>query len=110
MCNKSALFDDLQIDSYTESILHSLDNENITEISIDSHLNWKPVNVASGVLAVQQQYTASDAPDIVLDDDPMDDSDGDRKPLPHNVDCKSHIHLLTSATKEPSDIILIDDD
>ncbi|CAF2039866.1 unnamed protein product [Rotaria magnacalcarata] len=43
VCNKPALFDDLQIDLYTESILNSIKNEKITEITINADLDWKPV-------------------------------------------------------------------
>ncbi|CAF3421462.1 unnamed protein product [Rotaria sp. Silwood1] len=43
VCNKPALFDDLQIDTYTESILNSIKNENITEITINADLQWTPV-------------------------------------------------------------------
>jgi hypothetical protein len=43
VCNKFALFEDLQIDTYTESILSSIQNENITEITINSDLLWTPV-------------------------------------------------------------------
>jgi hypothetical protein len=43
VCNKLALFEDLQIDTYTESILNSIQNENITEITINSDLYWTPV-------------------------------------------------------------------
>jgi hypothetical protein len=44
VCNKSALFDDLLIDSFTESILNAIQNENITEITINSDLQWAPVD------------------------------------------------------------------
>ena len=43
VCNKLALFEDLQIDTYTESILNSIQNENIAEITINSDLYWTPV-------------------------------------------------------------------
>ncbi|CAF3012051.1 unnamed protein product [Rotaria sp. Silwood2] len=43
VCNKPALLEDLQIDSYTESILNSIKNENITEITINADLQWTPV-------------------------------------------------------------------
>jgi hypothetical protein len=43
VCNKLALYEDLQIDSYTESILNSIQNENITEITINGDLHWTPV-------------------------------------------------------------------
>ncbi|CAF3169818.1 unnamed protein product [Rotaria socialis] len=43
VCNKPALFDDLQIDLHTEAILNSIKNENITEITIKADLDWKPV-------------------------------------------------------------------
>jgi hypothetical protein len=49
VCNKSALFEDLQIDSHTESILDSIHNENITEITIDSGLNWTPINPPNSI-------------------------------------------------------------
>jgi hypothetical protein len=43
VCNKLALFEDLQIDTYTEAILNSIQNESITEITINSELLWTPV-------------------------------------------------------------------
>ncbi|CAF0809500.1 unnamed protein product [Rotaria sordida] len=43
VCNKSALYEDLQMDSYTESILNSIKNENIAEITINPDLQWIPV-------------------------------------------------------------------
>jgi len=43
VCNKFALFEDLQVDAYTESILKSIQNENITEITINGDLLWTPV-------------------------------------------------------------------
>lgn len=104
VCNKSALFDDLQIDSYTESILNSMENETIDEISIDSNLNWKPVSLASTSSAIEQHYRkASDVHDITIDDEM------DEKYSHHSIDCKGNIQLLPSATHEPSDVILIDD-
>lgn len=43
VCNKLALFEDLQIDAYTDGILNSIKNENITEITVNSELLWTPV-------------------------------------------------------------------
>jgi hypothetical protein len=106
VCNKTALYDDLQIDSYTESILNSIENENITEIVIDSHLNWIPVTSSS--LIIEQQQITSNIDDIILDDDQIDEK-------PHDIDSKSNIHLISSSTSssstnQPTDVILIDDD
>jgi hypothetical protein len=108
VCNKTALFDDLQIDSYTESILHSIKNENITEITIDSNLNWAPVTSSSSLMIEQQQQITSNLDDIVLDDDD-DDQMADQH---QNMDSKSNIPLIASSstTNQPTDVILIDDD
>lgn len=106
MCNKTALFDDLQIDSYTESILHSIENESITEIIIDSHLNWKPVTSSLAVLE-QQQHLKSHTDDIILDDD---DDDEPMKIRAADIDSKLHIPLITSSTNPSTDVILLDDD
>jgi hypothetical protein len=65
VCNKSALFDDLQIDSYTQLILNSIDNENITEITIDSDLHWKPIIPSSINEYKQQRQAASHTHDIM---------------------------------------------
>jgi hypothetical protein len=102
VCNKPALFDDLQIDSYTESILNSIENENVTEITIDSNLHWSPVTASS--LIIEHQQLTSNIDDIILDDDQMDDQ---QQP---EIDSKSNIQLVPSSIDEPSDIILIDDD
>jgi len=105
VCNKTALFDDLQIDSYTESILNSIENENITEIIIDSHLNWTPVTSSSSSIIEQQQIT-SNIDDIILDDDQMDEQN-------QYIDSKLHINLIPSSSlsiNQPTDVILIDDD
>ena len=50
VCNKYALFEDLQIDTYMESILNSIPNEDITDITINSDLLWTPVTPAKTVL------------------------------------------------------------
>ena len=97
VCNKSALFDDLQIDSYTESILNSIDNENIIEISIDSELRWKPVTSS---ISIEPQQITSNIDDIILDDDPNE----------QQIDTKLNIQLIPSTISEPSNVILIDDD
>ncbi|UJR25614.1 hypothetical protein I4U23_006966 [Adineta vaga] len=109
VCNKSALFDDLQIDSYTESILKSMENEAIDEISIDSNLNWKPITLSSTSLTFEHQNKTADIHDIILDDE-MEDDDNYQQHYHQQIDSKSNIQLLPSTTKEPSDIILIDDD
>ena len=105
VCNKPALFDDLQIDSYTESILNSIKNENITEITIDGDLHWKPV--ASQALVTEQRQArqvAAHTDDIVLDDD--DEIYTYHEP----IDSKANIPLLTSSADERADLILIDED
>ena len=43
VCNKPAAFSDLQIDSFTESILDAIDDERISDIIVDSNLHWTPV-------------------------------------------------------------------
>lgn len=43
VCNKPAAFGDLQIDSFTESILNTIKDERITDIIVDSNLQWIPV-------------------------------------------------------------------
>jgi E3 SUMO-protein ligase PIAS1 len=101
VCNKSALFDDLQIDAYTESIINAIENEDITEITIDSQLNWTPVTAAS--LIIEQQQIRLNIDDIILDDDPMDDQH-------EYIDSKLSIPLIPSSTNELTDVILIDDD
>lgn len=116
VCNKTASFDDLQIDAYTESILNSIQNENINEISIDSQCNWKPVTASS---MNEQQYNhhqqiISNVHDIVLDDDDDDDNDSnnnqiDRKPN-LNIDLKPDLPLIPTAMPCSSDIIFLDDD
>jgi hypothetical protein len=97
VCNKPALYDDLQIDSYTHSILNSIDNENITEISIDSELRWTPVTSS---IATEPQQITSYIDDIILDDDQNE----------QQSDTKSNIQLVPSAIVDSSDVILIDDD
>jgi hypothetical protein len=108
VCNKTALFDDLQIDSYTESIIRSIQNENVTEITIDSHLNWTPVTLSSSMIIEQQQqqHYMSNTNDIILDDDDDDDEPMDDQKF--NIDTKFNIPLFPS-TNESSDIILLDD-
>lgn len=108
VCNKTALFDDLQIDSYTESILHSIENENITEIAIDSQLNWKPATSSMTAIEQQQQHIKSHIDDIILDDD--DDDDQPVNNRFEEIDSKLHIPLITSTTNPSTDIILLDDD
>lgn len=107
VCNKTALFDDLQIDSYTESIINSIENENITEITIDSHLNWSPVTSSSSLFIEQQHQQTAYIDDIVLDDDEMDDDH-------QSIDTKLNIQLMSSSSSttinQPTDVILIDDD
>lgn len=48
VCNKSALFEDLQIDYFTETVLNTIKNEKITEISIDANLRWQSVLPING--------------------------------------------------------------
>lgn len=73
VCNKLALFEDLQIDTYTESILSSIQNENITEITINSELYWTPVIQSKNAdeLVNNQSKSKSDSSsnDIILIDD-----------------------------------------
>jgi len=110
VCNKTALFDDLQIDSYTESILHSIQNENITEIIIDSHLNWTPVTSSSSLTIEQQQqqHITSNIDDIILGDD---DDDQPMDTRQYDIDSKLNIPLIPSTTTNHStDVILLDDD
>jgi len=111
VCNKIALFDDLQIDSYTESIINSIENENITEITIDSNLNWTPVTHASLIIEQQKQIT-SNIEDIILDDDDNEEDDDDNQH--QDIDSKLNIPLVPSSsissTNQPTDVILIDDD
>lgn len=101
VCNKPALFDDLQIDSYTESILNSIENENITEISIDSNLQWKPVISPSFI--VERQQSALHINDITADDDQI----GQRHT---ECDSKSNIRLMASSLNEETPFITLDDD
>ncbi|CAF1013165.1 unnamed protein product [Adineta steineri] len=110
VCNKPALFDDLQIDSYTDSILNSIENENITEITIDSNLHWKPFisSSSSSLLIEQQNQISSNTHDIILDDDQMDDDQYNHQQQ-QQFDSKSNIQLMPTLAHEPSDIILIDD-
>lgn len=117
VCNKIASYDDLQIDAYTESILNSIQNEDINEISIDSQCNWRPVTLSS--THEQQnhhQQIISNVHDIVLDDDDDDDNNNnenhhqiDEKPN-LNTDSKSDIPKISSVMPCSSDIILLDDD
>ena len=96
------MFDDLQIDAYLESILNSIDNETITEIRIDSDLNWVPVTAGTGAM-IEHHHLTSNIDDIVLDDDTSD--------VPYEpIDTKSHIPQIRSSNHEPNDLILIDDD
>lgn len=105
VCNKPALFDDLQIDSYTESILNSIRNENITEITIDGDLHWKPVTSQALVTEQRQaRQVAAHTDDIVLDDD--DETYTYREP----IDSKANIPLISSSADERTDLILIDED
>jgi len=114
VCNKPALFDDLQIDLHTESILDAIQNQNITEITIDGDLRWTPVSSAS-IEIQNQHYSIIHDNDIVLDDDDDDNNNGDHE---KEVDSKSTIQLIASslqvptiaASVEPADVILIDDD
>jgi hypothetical protein len=107
VCNKTALFDDLQIDSYTESIIRSIQNENITEIIIDSHLNWTPVtSSSSSIIEQQQQHITSNIDDIILDDN--DEPMNNQK---YDIDSKFNIPLISStSTNQLTDVILLDDD
>ena len=102
VCNKPAMFDDLQIDAYLESILYSIDNETVNEIRIDNDLNWVPVSAATAA-TIEHHHLASNVDDIILDDDT---NDGQYEP----IDTKSHIPLIKSSNHEPNDLILIDDD
>ncbi|UJR23301.1 hypothetical protein I4U23_026316 [Adineta vaga] len=43
VCNKLALYEDLQIDTYMDSILNSIQNHDITEITINGELRWTPI-------------------------------------------------------------------
>jgi hypothetical protein len=73
VCNKLALFEDLQVDSYTESILHSIQNENITEITIDTNLDWTPVisldNTNQLIKSESTIYPISSSNDVICIDD-----------------------------------------
>jgi hypothetical protein len=76
VCNKPAVFEDLQIDSYTESILTSIPNENITEITIDSDLRWAPIIPSNNINSQLDSnsnmrfISSSSSTDIIyLDDD-----------------------------------------
>ncbi len=73
VCNKFALFEDLQVDAYTESILNSIQNENITEISINGDLYWKPVfqskNANESLNSESNQKSNSSLTDFILIDD-----------------------------------------
>lgn len=114
VCNKAALFDDLQIDAYTQRILQTTENENIDEITIDSELHWTPVAAPSSALMheqKQQKQMTSRMQDIVLDDDD-DDNDGTsfHQGKQEPIDTKAHIQLLTNSNQDPKDLILIDDD
>ena len=108
VCNKLALFDDLQIDSYTESILNSVENENIIEISIDSNLQWRSTASMSSVTAnaepKNQRQTANRMNDIVLGDD----NDEDQWQM--QIDSKYHIPLIKTQPQEAGEFILIDED
>lgn len=107
MCNKAALFEDLQLDTYTQNILQLIENENVDEITIDGQLNWTPVMAASSSSHLeqkQQKQTSSHMQDIVLDDDNIDDE------IREPIDTKAHIQLISASTAEPRDLILIDDD
>ena len=105
MCNKPALFDDLKIDSYTESILNSIRDDEVTEITIDGDLHWKPVTSQP---LINEQKLARQAGahtrDIVLDDD------DEIYNYSEQIDSKSGIPLMTSSTDDRTDLILIDDD
>ncbi|CAF0786367.1 unnamed protein product [Adineta ricciae] len=50
VCNKPALYEDLQIDCYMDSILQSIQNHDISEISIDSELCWLPIIPSSSLI------------------------------------------------------------
>lgn len=110
MCNKPALYDDLQIDSYIESVLNSINNETITDITIDSNLNWTPISTINPTITNSDQKSqrpvTSQMRDIVLDDD--DNQNG--HDLEDPVDTKFHIPLIKTQPHEPGDFILIDDD
>jgi len=74
VCNKFALFEDLQIDTYTESILSSIQDENITEITINSDLLWTPVvplKIANDSINFEsnKKSNSSSLTDIILIDD-----------------------------------------
>jgi hypothetical protein len=73
VCNKLALFEDLQIDTYTESILNSIHNDNITEITINSDLYWTPVIQSKNtdeLMDFQSKFKSnSSSNDVILIDD-----------------------------------------
>jgi hypothetical protein len=74
VCNKLALFEDLQIDTYMESILNSIQNENITEITINSDLYWTAVIQSKNIdeltnSELKSKSNSSSNDYILIDDD-----------------------------------------
>lgn len=74
VCNKYAFFDDLQIDTYMETILNSIPDGNITEITVNGDLLWTPVVPPKTMLepAMNNQSkmsSHSSATDFILIDD-----------------------------------------
>lgn len=71
VCNKYAFFEDLQIDTYMQSILNSIDDQTITEIIINSELAYQPV-LQSKNNDEQPHRTLANFPStetILIDDD-----------------------------------------
>ena len=58
VCSKSALLEGLEIDQYMWGILHSLQNTEFEEVTIDQTACWKPVQVkpvASGPVVKEEE-------------------------------------------------------
>ncbi|CAF1629392.1 unnamed protein product [Adineta ricciae] len=73
VCNKPALYEDLQIDCYMDSILQSIQNHDISEISIDSELCWAPIITSSSLIeqtdTKSNMKSSSSSTDVICIDD-----------------------------------------
>ncbi|CAF0997699.1 unnamed protein product [Didymodactylos carnosus] len=100
VCSRPALYDQLRLDHYTETIL-SATKDSTTEIKIDSNLDWSPI------LTVDQEHqvssTTSDNAEscILLDEDDEEDSKASIK--------LNYIHLQEKPNTTENEIILLDD-